>query len=355
MKERLILENVRRTFGCAKAVDGVSLTVKAGELVCLLGPSGCGKSTALRLAAGLEATESGRVLLDGRVVDDSVAIFIPPEGRHVGFLFQDYALFPHLSVQDNVAFGLGRLPEAERVSRVQEVLAQVHMAEHALSFPHTLSGGQMQRVALARALAPRPSLMLLDEPFSGLDSRLRDQIRDETLHVLKNSGVATLMVTHDPEEAMFMADHIVLMRKGRVVQSGAPGTLYNHPADAFTARFFGEVNVIEGRVREGQVSTPFGDLPAKGHAEGSAVQVLVRPEGLDLGGLSSKRRRAAKAEVLAARMLGRASLIHMRMTWGRGEALHLHARVPGNFLPEEGEVIDVRLDPARAYVFAGEA
>lgn len=350
---RLVLEAVSRSFGSNLAVDAIDLKVAAGELVCLLGPSGCGKSTTLRIAAGLEDTQSGRVLLDGNVVADAKT-FVPPEKRNVGFLFQDYALFPHLTVAKNIEFGLETLTPEKREERVMEVLTQVGMECAGHCYPHTLSGGQQQRAALARALAPNPSLMLLDEPFSGLDSRLRDQIRDETLHVLKNSGVATLMVTHDPEEAMFMADRIVLMNGGRIVQDGAPVDLYCQPVDAFTARFFGEVNRIDGVVKKGKVATPFGDVPAKSLADGASAQVLIRPEALDLGGIGSQRRRKAKAEVLAARMLGRASLVHMCMDWAGGEPLHLHARVPDRFLPNEGEMIDVRLDMDRTFVFANE-
>ncbi|MGE5766512.1 MAG: ABC transporter ATP-binding protein, partial [Bacteroidota bacterium] len=277
----LAFDHVSHAFGELLAVNDLSLALERGEVVCLLGPSGCGKTTALRVAAGLEILQQGRVLIDGAVVAGE-GREVPPEARSVGLVFQDYALFPHLSVADNVAFGLRRLPGAERRQRVAEALELVGMAASAAAYPHMLSGGQQQRVALARALAPRPRVMLLDEPFSNLDARLRQQVRDDTLHVLKRSGTTTLMVTHDPEEAMFMADRIALMRAGRIVQLGTPANLYYQPAEAFVASFFGEINILQGVVKAGEVATPFGAVGAGGLADGTAVEVLIRPEALHL-------------------------------------------------------------------------
>ena len=348
----LSLDHISHAFGALVAVDDLSLEVEPGELVCLLGPSGCGKTTALRIAAGLERVQRGRVSLEGRVVaDDKVAV--PTEARGIGLVFQDYALFPHLSVADNVAFGLRRLSAEARRARVLEVLDEVGMADAAASFPHTLSGGQQQRVALARALAPKPRVMLLDEPFSGLDSRLRHQIRDQTLHVLKESGAATLMVTHDPEEAMFMADRVALMRAGRLVQVGRPTELYFAPADAFVASFFGEINLLKGVIEHGRVATPFGDLAAHGLTEGTAVEVLIRPEALHLSAMTPAMAagQGGAARVMAARMLGRSSLVHLSVANGKGQDLHLHARVPGRYLPKEDELLAVDLDHSQAFVF----
>jgi iron(III) transport system ATP-binding protein len=229
------------------------------------------------------------------------------------------------------------------------------MEGYAEAFPHTLSGGQQQRVALARALAPRPQVMLLDEPFSGLDTRLRDQVRDQTLHVLKASGTATLIVTHDPDEAMFMADRIALMRDGRIVQEGTPTELYFRPDSPFVAAFFSDVNRLSGVVLDGRVATPLGDVAGSTLANGTRVDVLIRPEALMLEARGADAEAGGPAaRVMAARLLGRTSLIHLSVPQAEGGHLHLHARVPGKFLPSEAKLVTIRLDRSQAFVFPAE-
>jgi iron(III) transport system ATP-binding protein len=350
----LAVTGVSHAFGSTRVLEGISLRVAAGELVCLVGPSGCGKTTLLRLVAGLEELQRGAIAIDGGVVADAGRV-VATERRGVGFMFQDYALFPHLSVRANVGFGLDRVSRATREARIDEVLGQLDLFALAASFPHQLSGGQQQRVALARALAPKPRVMLLDEPFSNLDLSLRERVRDDTLHVLKQSGAATLMVTHDPEEAMFMADRIAVLHAGHIEQHGAPADVYARPASAFVTRFFGQVNAFTGRVAEGRVETPAGVVPAPGFAEGSEVEVLVRPEALRLQPVDGVMT-THPAKVLAARPLGRSSWIHLCLGEEAGRVdeaghHHVHARVPGAYLPGEGEILDVRLDPSQVFVF----
>jgi iron(III) transport system ATP-binding protein len=272
---------------------------------------------------------------------------LPPEERDVGLVFQDYALFPHLTILENVMFGLaGERGEARRKAR--EMLAQVRMEEHAAHYPHELSGGEQQRVALARALAPGPKVMLLDEPFSGLDARTRDAVRDQTLHLLKASGASVLMVTHDAEEAMFMADRIALMRKGRVEQLGTPNDLYFRPASAFAAEFFGEVNVVEGVAEDGRVETPLGAVAVFDLADGTPVDVVIRPEGLIIEAANG----TASAQVMTARLLGRTSLVHMSVPSDEaGGELHIHARVQGAANLNEGQQVGLALDPTQTFVF----
>jgi len=351
----LRLQGVSHSFDSIRALADVSIAVVPGELVCLLGPSGCGKSTLLRVAAGLEPLQKGSIVLDGCAVAEP-GYAVPPERRGVGLVFQDYALFPHLDVADNVAFGLAGMDSGARAARVRETLESVGMLDSLHAWPHTLSGGQQQRVALARALAPRPRVVLMDEPFSGLDARLRESIRDDTLHVLKRSGAATLMVTHDPEEAMFMADRIAVMREGSIEQDDVPLRVYGEPATAFVARFFGQLNEIATRIAGGNAPTPFGPVSAPGFADGAKVRVLVRPEGLRL---RADPDAACPAKVLAARLLGRSSWIHLCLGQAAGEGAgdhgHFHARVPGRFLPADGDVLGVELDRAQVFVFPADA
>jgi iron(III) transport system ATP-binding protein len=343
------IEGVSHVYpGGLRALAGISLALDRGELVCVVGPSGCGKTTLLRLIAGFEELQIGKIKIGGRLVAEP-GLGLPPEQRGIGIVFQDYALFPHLDVRDNVSFGLASLGPAERTKRIEYVLQQVGLWELRGSFPHQLSGGEQQRLALARALAPNPPVMLLDEPFSNLDPRLRDQVRDDTLHVLRGRDAATLMVTHDPIEAMFMADRIVVMRRGQVEQVGPPEQIYFQPATAFVARFFGETDRILTKVKKGIVPTAFGPLQAVGLEEGSAVEVLIRWEGVRLAVTGDK---AVAARVIESRLLGPNSVLHLCMDEGRPTHLHGHARVAGRCLPQPGAQVQVTLDPALAFVFS---
>jgi iron(III) transport system ATP-binding protein len=280
MEESFIrLLGVSKRYGSVTALDSADLDVARGEILALLGPSGCGKTTLLRLVAGFEEPDSGRIVVAGRVVAGGRGPAVPSHLRGVGMVFQDHALFPHLTVAANVGFGL---PRHERAKRVPEILDLVGLADHGGRYPHQLSGGQQQRVALARAIAPRPSVVLLDEPWSSSDPLLRAAIRDELLALLRGLGVTVVLVTHDREEAFTTADRVALMREGQVVQAGPPEVVYYQPANRWAAEFVGAVNFLPGRIAAGQAQTALGSFPvlrANGH---TAVEVLVRPELLEL-------------------------------------------------------------------------
>ena len=348
----LRLTDVSHSFDGNPVIRQLSLVAESGSLTCLLGPSGCGKTTVLRLAAGLEALQRGVIAIGERVVADAEdGRQVPPEQRGVGLMFQDYALFPHLTVFENITFGL-TAASTERLEWVRGALERMGIEDRADSYPHTLSGGQQQRVALLRALAPRPRVLLLDEPFSGLDVTRRAQVREQTLGLLHETGVTTLMVTHDPEEAMFMADRILVMRDGQIAQAGTPMETYFQPVDAFVAALFGPVNRLNGGVSGGRVETPLGCFDAPGLADGTPVQILIRPEGLELSSNSAEAPSASTIRVASARLIGRSSHLRLSCVAGDGGEIHLHARVPGTFLPDKGTSVAVRVDRQRAYVFA---
>ena len=272
-----VLHSIRLAFDGVPVISGVELSASAGETICLLGPSGCGKTTLLRILAGLEAPDAGTVTLSGAPAFAS-GINVPPERRPVGYLFQDYALFPHLTVAQNVAFGIQDHPHVER--DVADLLASVNLSGFEKAMPSTLSGGQQQRVALARALARRPKLMLLDEPFSGLDTDLKLQLRESTHRLLKEHGITAVIVTHDPEEAMYMADRIALMDSGGIVQLGTPQELYNQPVNQFCARFLGPTLTMQGQSDGQSINTVAGIFRTEPAPPAGDIKVLVRPESL---------------------------------------------------------------------------
>ncbi|MBK5947806.1 Fe3+/spermidine/putrescine ABC transporter ATP-binding protein [Rhodobacter veldkampii DSM 11550] len=355
---RLDVQNLHRQFGGRAVVDDVSFDVPAGQVACLLGQSGCGKSTTLRIIAGVDMQDQGRIFVDGNLICDTV-FRIPPERRSVGLMFQDFALFPHLSVAENVAFGLTG-SRSDKRARVVDLLDRVHMGRHIDSYPHALSGGEQQRVALARALAPRPRILLMDEPFSGLDERLRDDIRDETLALLKEEGTAVLLVTHEPHEAMRMADQILLMRSGRIVQRGAPYNLYNAPVDRAAAAFFSDLNILRGRVRGALTDTPFGDFLTPGLPDGTEVEIVIRPQHLkidfDRAGRgpnpTAQDGTPARGTVMRSRFMGRESLVEFRMDY---DGSILKATVPNVFMPKPGMAMWLMIRRDRCFVFPARA
>lgn len=282
----LELDGLTRSFGAETAVENLSLTVGEGELVTLLGPSGCGKTTMLRMIAGLEQPSAGTVKIAGKTVADGET-FVTPEDRDVGLVFQDFALFPHLSVAENITFGIDDWEEGRQEERLQELLALVALEDHREKRPEELSGGQQQRVALARSLAPEPDILLLDEPFSNLDVRLRIEMRQEVRRILKEAGVTAVSVTHDQEEALSISDRVAIMNDGRLEQAGKPELVFENPESRFVASFLGRASFLTGRVRGDKVETELGTLETKqlngpvDAYDGARIDVLVRPDDLE--------------------------------------------------------------------------
>ena len=338
MSAALDFIDVRHGYDRQIVLDGLSLHVPAGRVTCLLGPSGCGKTTLLRIAAGLERPWSGRVLLGGREVDGD-GVHLPPEQRGIGFVFQDFALFPHLDVLGNVAFGIRSGHRADRQARARALLERLGIGDKADVHPHLLSGGQQQRVALARAMAPDPAVLLLDEPFSGLDTVLRRGVYEDLRNLLGQTGVTAVVVTHDPVEAMILGDSIVLMNQGRIEQQGAPEALYRRPENPFVMRFLGEANTLSAHRDGTDAVTPLGRYPAP--AGDGPLCAMVRPERIAVspaGGLP--------ARVQASVFLGRAVRLHLDL-----DGLLLTAEVPADRLYGDGETVSVAVDPADLHLF----
>jgi iron(III) transport system ATP-binding protein len=344
---RLTFEAVERSYDDVAALSGVSLDIAPGEVVCLLGPSGCGKTTLLRIAAGIERPTGGRVLINDQEVAGP-ARFVPPEERNVGLMFQDFALFPHLTILENVAFGLKQLPAAEARREALALLARVGLEHYASQHPHILSGGEQQRVALARALVPRPAVMLMDEPFSGLDIQLRERLQEGTLGLLRETRATSMIVTHNPEEAMRLGDRIAVMRAGRIVQVGRAEDLYRQPADLFVARLFSEINEIAWQATGGVLVTPLGTFPAPSLSDGAKAVLCIRQRAIRL--LPEGQGHPARARHV--RFLGDAALVEMAV---QGFDEPLKALVHESEVPVLGRDIGIEIDPLRVLVFAAEA
>ncbi len=271
--------SITKRFGGTVAVADASLEVAEGETLALLGPSGCGKTTLLRVLAGLERPDRGTITVDGELLTGD-GVFVPAERRRIGMVFQDWGLFPHMTVARNVAFGLGKAEIAG--GRVEETLAMVGLDDVAGRYPEELSGGQAQRVALARALAPRPRVLLFDEPFSNLDTELRAQVRSDVAALMREVGMTSIFVTHDQEEAFVVGGRVAVMREGRIVQVGPPSEVYEYPISPWVATFVGAANVLPGVASNGTVATPVGPVPVAGDVSGEC-RVVIRPEHLLVG------------------------------------------------------------------------
>ncbi|MDO4905306.1 MAG: ABC transporter ATP-binding protein [Lautropia sp.] len=347
--------SVRYPGADSPTLDGLSLQLESGEIGCLLGASGCGKTTVLRVVAGFIAPQQGRVVLAGRGLTDARQV-VPPEERQIGLVFQDFALFPHLTVADNVGFGLNRLPRSERADRVADMLALTRLTAQARRYPHELSGGQQQRVALARALAPQPSLLLLDEPFSSLDAALREQLGLEVRQILKATGTTAVLVTHDQREAFAVCDQIGIIRDGRMEQWDTAYNLYHRPVSEYVARFIGEGVMLPGLCRDAadgmplQVRTELGCITEAGECQPAArpeyvAKVLMRPDDVVYDQGASLR-----GEVVQKVFRGADYLYTLRLPSGA----EVMALVPSRYDHALGEAIGIRLETAHIVSFRDE-
>jgi len=340
------VKGITKRYGEVAAVKRCDLQVANGTILALLGPSGSGKTTLLRLIAGFERPDQGQIFIGEQlVVDLANSVWVPAERRGVGMVFQDYALFPHLSVADNIRFGLQNTTRQERQRRVDELLELTALTPHGARFPHQLSGGQQQRVALARALAPRPRVILLDEPFNGLDPELRPQVRKEVAEILRRAGTAAILVTHDQDEALGMADQVAVIRDGALEQVGPPEEVYYRPATPFVAAFVGQADFVPGIVSNRQVQTEIGVFPCPSNIPSGPVKVMIRHEAVN------SRPGGILATVEEREFLGGEILYRLRLP--SGATLHLEQRTPvtwpvGHQIPIEVSLSTVIAFPSTA-------
>ena len=339
----LSIENVKKDFGAARVVQDFNLAVESGEFVSFLGPSGCGKTTVLRMVAGFETPTAGRIIIGDKDVTN-----LRPNQRDIGMVFQAYALFPNMTVAQNIGFGLrvaGRA-RAEIRDRVAEMLALIKLSDFGDRYPYQLSGGQQQRVALARALAPRPKLLLLDEPLSALDAKVRVSLREEIRQIQKELGITTVFVTHDQEEALSISDRIVVMYNGKAEQVGAPFEIYNHPATRFVASFVGTLNILNGRVADPAAGTVDidGNLIATGRSlshmsKGAEMSLALRPEAVSIGEPAGQDV-SAQGRISEVSFLG--SVIRIKVDLGTNSISFDRFNSPNSPPPAEGEHCRVR-------------
>lgn len=345
----LALDNVKLIYDKQVVVEDISLSLRDGEIACLLGPSGCGKTTLLRAIAGFKSLESGSIHSSGQILSSS-SNTVPPEKRNIGMVFQDFALFPHLSVGDNICFGIRRQGRAERRQRMQELMALIGLVGNENKYPHELSGGQQQRVALARAIAPKPRLLLLDEPFSSMDVELRSALAKEVRTILKHETITAVMVTHDQHEAFSMADRIAVLNQGRLLQWADAETLYHSPINEFVAHFVGRSNFLKGVVRGDLVETALGRFcyrkqisqGADSFAEGQEVKVLIRPEYIQMQSHS-----VSQVQLISREFLGGYYMYCLGLENGE----EVQALLPSLANYQLGETIGITLSTDKVSIF----
>lgn len=349
MKSLLRIDNLACQYSKVSVLQEVSLQVLEGDICCLLGPSGCGKTTLLQAIAGFTPLVSGHIELDGQRIAEPGA-GIAPEARGIGMMFQDYALFPHLTVSENIGFGLAKVNRTERQNRIREAMDLVKMNALADRYPHELSGGQQQRVALARALAPKPRLLLMDEPFSNLDTELRRSLSREVRRILKTAGITAIMVTHDRDEAFVVSDRLGVMEHGRLLQWGTPAEVYHQPVTPLVASFVGDGSWIEGRVlNDRTLETELGKVPMKGHAwpPGKSLDVFVRPHEISV----SEAFDAVQVETISGEFLGTQSLYRFQLHSGR----ELEAQFGSETVFIPGSTLGLALTTRNQVAFAAKA
>ena len=341
------ITNLSHTIGNKEILRNINFTLSKDSISCILGPSGSGKTSLLKLIAGLERVQNGSIKINSKEVS-SKSKHLPTEKRNIGFLFQDYALFPHLTVKQNLEYPINYKTSPHTI---EDIIKLIKLPNSLNKYPHELSGGEQQRVALARSIISNPDILLLDEPFSSLDLNLREDVRDDTLHLLQKSNVSVIIVTHDPFEAMFISNQINIMdTTGRIVQSGSPAELYNNPTNSYVAEFFGETNRFEGVVKNAQIITPVGKISAPKELENKNVKIHIRPRGIRLNKQPTPVN-GIKGTVMASKLMGSFSFIHLSVLDKDNEIVHIHSHMPADFNPKQSSAVEIEIDEKQTFIF----
>ncbi len=341
------IKNLSHSINNKKILQDINFKLKKESIACILGPSGSGKTTLLKLIAGLDRVQSGNIQINNNEVSSNKK-HLPTQNRKVGFLFQDYALFPHLTVKENLKYPVNFKNSSHKID---DIIKLIKLPNSLNKYPHELSGGEQQRVALARSIISNPDLLLLDEPFSSLDLNLREEVRDDTLHLLQKSNVSVIIVTHDPFEAMFISNHINIMNtSGQIVQSGTPSEIYNDPNSSYVTEFFGETNKFQGIVKNSYVDTPVGKIKAPDNLENSQVNVHIRPKGIQLIEQPTPVN-GIKGTVMASKLIGSYSFIHLSVLDKNNKIIHVHSHMPPEFNPKQSSAVEIEIDQNQTFIF----
>ena len=341
------ITNLSHTIGNKEILRNINFALSKDSISCILGPSGSGKTSLLKLIAGLERVQNGSIKINSKEVS-SKSKHLPTEKRNIGFLFQDYALFPHLTVKQNLEYPVNYKTSPHTID---DIIKLIKLPNSLNKYPHELSGGEQQRVALARSIISNPDILLLDEPFSSLDLNLREDVRDDTLHLLQKSNVSVIIVTHDPFEAMFISNQISIMdTDGKIVQSGSPAELYNNPINSYVAEFFGETNRFEGIVKNSQIITPVGKISAPKELENQNVKIHIRPKGVKLNKQPTPVN-GIKGTVMASKLMGSFSFVHLSVLDKNNEVVHIHSHMPPDFNPKQSSAVEIEIDEKQTFIF----
>ena len=343
----LNIKNLSHKINDRNILKDISFSLDLEKIACVLGPSGCGKTTLLKLIAGLEKTQQGEIYMNDKLISSSNT-HLDPGKRNIGFLFQDYALFPHLTVEENLKFATRKNNYNQQINEITKL---IKLSNAEKKYPHELSGGEQQRVALARSIIAQPDLLLLDEPFSSLDLSLKEEIRDDTLHLLQKFDVSVIVVTHDPFEAMFISNQIHIMQKdGTIAQSGTPKDLYSNPKNSYVAGIFGETNKFTGIVKNSKVKTAVGEIFIDNTFESKYVDIHIRPQAIKLTQEQTPVN-GVKGTVMASKLMGSYSFVHLSVLDKNNDVIHVHSHMPANFNPKQSTAVGIEIDSTKIFVF----